>query len=89
MDTENKKPVFQQLTAEEAKKVRATITRDQCESATECPSGGDREYEACVGRGEGCACCVEGGNFRYGRCQYVTEPSGSGGLKTRLKCVNS
>lgn len=89
MDTENKKPVFQQLTAEEAKKVRATITRDQCESATECPSGDEREYKACDGRGEGCACCIDGGNFRYGRCQYVEETSGSAWESPRLKCVNS
>ncbi|MCM1256189.1 MAG: hypothetical protein NC221_08735 [Duncaniella sp.] len=83
MEHTPKKPAFEPVSDEEAKKIRASSgTRDECESATECFSGADKFTDACVGRGEGCACCVDN---RYGKCYYPQNQSGTTGNKLTCK----
>ena len=81
MEDNKKKPVFEPVSAEEAKKIRATANHDVPPSGLECPSGGDREYDSCSGKNEGDWCCFDSGNKNYGHCSHEF------GSQSRLKCT--
>lgn len=85
MEDNMKKPVFEPVSAEEAKKIRATANDDVPPSGLECSSGS--AYAACEGKSEGYWCCEDRGNRYYGRCGYDDNdrPSGST-LPRQLKC---
>ncbi len=80
MKDSTKKPVFEPVSAEEAKKIRATAGEDVPPSGLECPSGGDREYDSCYGKNEGDWCCIDLGEKNFGRCRYES------GSYSKLKC---
>ena len=66
METDKKKPTFEPISAEEAKKVRATAGSIDPTSATECPSGDRAKERACEGKHYWDECCWDSSN--YGRC---------------------
>ena len=57
METDKKKPTFEPISAEEAKKIRAILDSIDPTSATECPSGEFAQIIACNGLLEGDECC--------------------------------
>ena len=73
MKNDSKKPVFEPVSIEEAKKIRATRAEgDNPPSGTLCTSGVEN---TCSGKFENDWCCVDTGYRRYyGRCQH---PSGT------------
>lgn len=78
---ENKKVVFEPISAEEAKKIRAAGNdRMYPPSGLECESGGDRLYDPCEGKEEGEWCCYDDGKFVYGKCHEIYEEG-------RLRCI--
>ena len=85
MENDKKKPTFEPISAEEAKKIRAYgESREAPPSGLECQSGGDRMYEPCLGKSEGAWCCyMENGGNVYGRC--IVDNSGPALLHLRCK----
>lgn len=69
---ESKKPIFQPVSAEEAKRIRATAgkTTDYPPSGLECTSGEESRYSACRNKPAQEWCCWnDNSTIRYGRCK--------------------
>ena len=80
MDNKNKKPIFEPVSAEEAKQIRATCgkTTDYPPSGLECTSGDGSKYSACKNKEEWSWCCWNDSTKHYGRCkQNPVEPDAS------------
>ncbi|MDE6344647.1 MAG: hypothetical protein K2L69_07910 [Muribaculaceae bacterium] len=89
MENDKKKPTFEPVSAEEAKKIRATGNKDgQWNSGVLCESGITTREGACIGKSEGADCCYyQNGNELHGKCvEFGLYPPGS---LLSLKCVTS
>lgn len=82
-DKEIKKSIFEPISAEEAKKIKAYKEDINPTSATFCTSGEDRRWTACDSQMINDDCCWDDGQSHYGRC----EESIYNGA-TRLYCAN-
>lgn len=84
---QNKKPIFESISVEEAKKIRAYDGgRDNPPSGLQCASGGDWVYETCLGQYSGAWCChLENGGKVYGRCEIDY----TGPALMELKCATN
>lgn len=82
-----KKPIFESISVEEAKKIRAYDGgRDNPPSGLQCASGGDWVYETCLGQYPGAWCChLENGREVYGKC----ERDYNGPALMELRCVTN
>lgn len=87
MESNNKKPVFEPISPEEAKKIRAyDNTRENPPSGLECLSGWGSMYDPCIGKGEDDWCCYHSGFSEiHGKCRMSS--SGTEGI--RLICVTN
>lgn len=86
MKDSTKKPVFEPVSAEEAKKIRATVNNDLPPSGLECSSGD--AYSACYDKSLNDWCCEDRGDRYYGRCGYDENDQPSGSTNPRiLKCI--
>ncbi|MCM1256188.1 MAG: hypothetical protein NC221_08730 [Duncaniella sp.] len=72
MKDTSKKPAFEPVSDEEAKKIRASSGSLNPTSATECPSGENAQIVACNGKYEGDQCCYS--TDIYGRCRRDGPP---------------
>lgn len=67
MKKDEKKPTFEPVSVEEAKKIRANVgSTINPTSATECPSGDKPQLQACKGKSYWDECCWN--SSIYGRC---------------------
>lgn len=85
MESQDKKPVFEPVSVEEAKKIRALAgsEREYPPSGLECSSGSDGRFDPCRYKVEWSWCCWDDGSRHYGRCKkYPTDPEG----QERLFC---
>ena len=58
MENDKKKPTFEPISAEEAKKIRATSNNDgRWDSGVLCQSGVSTREEACISKYSGADCC--------------------------------
>lgn len=78
------KSIFEPISSEDAKKIKAYAEGGRYDSGVECPSGGVDESAACQGKPEGAECCYYGHNGPVrGTCQY----DGPGTVAMPYKCV--
>lgn len=70
MENNKKKPIFEPVSAEEAKKIRASGDKEgRWDSGVLCESGVIGPQQACIGKGIGAACCyMRDGEELHGKC---------------------
>lgn len=73
MKDDKKKPIFEPITPEEAKKIKASGTYDSWDSGVLCTSGSTDRYEVCQEKYHGADCCYldNAGNEIYGKCDWA------------------
>ena len=69
MENDKKKPTFEPVSAEEAKKIRA-FDSVGLNSGTECASGDEPKKKACEGKSSGAYCCWVSDKRYEGRCVW-------------------
>ena len=87
MENDKKKPTFEPVSAEEAKKIRATGNKDgSWDSGVLCESGITTREGACIGKAEGADCCyMTNGEEQIGKCvEFGSYPPTS---LLSMKCV--
>ena len=70
MENDKKKPTFEPVSAEEAKKIRSFDGKDLFSGTTECASGDEPKKKACEGKSSGAYCCWVYGKTYEGRCVW-------------------
>lgn len=85
MENNEKKPTFEPVSAEEAKKIRAFREKvDMLSGTVDCGSGFRDPYVACYGKAEGEGCCMRpNGQDVFGVCAPT-----SGTTAFQLKCIS-
>lgn len=87
MENDKKKPTFEPVSAEEAKKIRASGNKDgSWDSGVLCESGVQDAQQACIGKGSGAPCCyMLNGQEKIGKCvEFGTFPPTS---LLSMKCI--
>lgn len=84
MENNEKKPTFEPVSAEEAKKIRAYREKIITQSGgIDCGSGSHDSYGSCIGKPEGVPCCVTkpNGQNEIGICARES------GTDSNMKCI--
>lgn len=77
MENNKKNPIFEPVSAEEAKKIRSYKGGESLTSGSGaiCESGISDPWQACISMSSGAECCYyENGQEKRGKCVFTNEP---------------